>query len=58
MWLDADRVVADCLSDLGKGKVVSVPGAQYIGDRRRTRLVAEGRAAQAGRRLGAGRDRT
>jgi hypothetical protein len=29
MWLDADDVVATALKDARKGKVVSIPGAQY-----------------------------
>jgi uncharacterized protein len=29
MWLDSDRLVADCLSDAAAGKVISIPSKRY-----------------------------
>ena len=29
MWLEADRLVRDCLEDVKAGKVISIPGVQY-----------------------------
>jgi short-subunit dehydrogenase len=29
MWLEADRLVRDCLDDVKAGKILSIPGVQY-----------------------------
>ena len=42
MWLDADDLVATALKDHAKGKVFSVPGAQYKVVTAAARLVPSG----------------
>ncbi|KQW45154.1 short-chain dehydrogenase [Nocardioides sp. Root1257] len=39
LWLDADELVADALADHAKGKVFSIPGAQYKVITRAARMV-------------------
>jgi short-subunit dehydrogenase len=29
MWVDADRLVADCLADAARGKIISIPSKRY-----------------------------
>ena len=42
MWLDADRVVAEALSDLAKGRALSIPGAQYKALLAASKVVPDG----------------
>ena len=60
MWLEADRLVRDCLEDVKAGKVLSIPGVQYkviagvaqLAPRGLVRRLS-GRAASVRRRKGA-----
>lgn len=58
MWLQADEVVAECLSDLERGKVISVPGRQYKAIVGLTHLLPRSVVRWATTRVGSGRGRT
>ena len=51
LWLDADDLVAQALTDFDKGRVYSIPGAQYRAIAGATRLIPT-RALQAFQSMG------
>jgi short-subunit dehydrogenase len=58
MWLNVDDVVADCLADVAKGKVVIIPGLQYKTLTTATRIVPRNLVRFMARTVGQGRGRT
>jgi short-subunit dehydrogenase len=57
-YLDADRVVHDCLADLRAGRTLSVPGAQYKAITVLARLVPRALLRRIASRAAGGRGRT
>jgi short-subunit dehydrogenase len=58
LWLNADRVVADCLRDLRRGRPRSVPGAAYKAILAVPRLLPRALLRRVETRITGGRDRT
>ncbi|MFL6122328.1 SDR family NAD(P)-dependent oxidoreductase [Actinophytocola sp.] len=58
LWLDADRVVADCLRDLRRGRPRSVPGFAYKAITAVPRLLPRALMRRMEARVASGRDRT
>jgi uncharacterized protein len=58
VWLDADRLVADCLRDLRRGRVRSVPGMVWKAVTAVPHLVPAALLRRIEARVAGGRDRT
>lgn len=58
LWLDADRVVADCLRDLRRGRPRSVPGLPYKALLTVPRLLPRALLRHFEKKAASGRDRT
>ena len=58
LWLNVDDVVAESLADVGKGKVVSIPGLQYKALTTLVRIIPRGLVRAFTKTMGRGRDRT
>ncbi|MCV7402461.1 SDR family oxidoreductase [Mycobacterium fragae] len=58
MWLEVDDVVRESLSDIARGKVISVPGVQYKVLTAAIRMIPRSLARATTNRLGSGRGRT
>jgi uncharacterized protein len=58
LWLDADRVVADCLRDLRRGRPRSVPGLAYKAATAVPRLLPRALMRRVEARVASTRDRT
>jgi short-subunit dehydrogenase len=58
IWLDADRVVAESLADLARGRVVSIPSIQYKLIVAVARLVPRGLVRRLAGRASSSRGRT
>jgi short-subunit dehydrogenase len=55
LWLDADRLVAECLADVARGKVVSIPSKRYRVLMAAVRLAPRSAVRAASRRLSSSR---
>lgn len=58
LWLDAERVVRECLRDLDRGRVVSVPGKRWKALVFAVRAMPSPMRRAVGGRIAARRDRT
>lgn len=58
MWLTVDDVVGESLTDIAKGRVISIPGVQYKALTTVGRFIPRGLVRAVTRRMGRGRDRT
>lgn len=58
LWLEVDDVVRESLADIGRGKVISIPGVQYKAITTAGRMVPRGLVRAVNNVIGRGRGRT